>query len=311
MSSMSDLQIAAQHGELPTVPHFEPTGVGHAWAAEAARLGQPVFPIRLDWDAARDKWTKVPLTRNGHLDATQDVSSFDWGQANGFGWVMGNGIYTIDFDEYKPGCAAHGWLTQWAVPTGTRVHRTVSGGWHLIYSLPPAWANLRTRQNIVPGLDTRGTGGWIAFGQGYTLARDMPPLVLPEHVCAELDRAPASQAVQVQPLEPVEGPDVLRRLGTALVLGRARLRLRWYGDGMGLHDISASGFDMSAAKLLAQAGFSYSEIYFLLAEHFEHGKAARDGVTPAVSRELQRCAARATQKLPMSQKMREAFGYER
>ena len=54
------------------------------WAKQAAAIAAPVFPILIEWDAAKGKWNKRPLTAHGHLDATRDVSRFDWTGANGF-----------------------------------------------------------------------------------------------------------------------------------------------------------------------------------------------------------------------------------
>ena len=60
-----------------------------------------------------------------------------------------------------------------------------------------------------------------------------------------------------------------------------------------MKDKSRSSMDMSAAQLLAQAGFSYDEIAMILLRHFPYGKAGRDGWTDAVERECCRCAWRA------------------
>ena len=59
------------------------------WAEQAAKTGGLVFPIRIYWDAAKEKWQKVPLTKRGHLDASRDVIRFNWSQSE---WVrLGDG----------------------------------------------------------------------------------------------------------------------------------------------------------------------------------------------------------------------------
>lgn len=294
------------------------------WSSLAAAFGAPVFPIRIDWDGTKRKWQKRPLTRRGHKDASKDATIFDWSAANGFGIVMGNGWYALDLDEYKDDCAAERWLAERQVPVQTRTHQTVSNGRHLIYRTIGDWLNLRSRQSIVPGLDSRGDGGWIAFGEGYKILNNAGPAVLPETVCAELRRASGQGAKlgsikgpgagkplgQTEPVMNVDALDVLRRLRLGLMFGRQSFRRRWNGGSAGLRDTSASGWDMSMAKLLANAGFHYSEIYWLLATQFQHGVVARDGRTKVTDRAIKRCAARATQHQGViSQRIREAFGH--
>ncbi len=278
------------------------------WPELAAAMYAPVFPIRIVWNPTKAKWDKRPLTKHGHLDASYDVAAFDWSRANGFGIAMGNGWYALDLDSYKDGCAAQHWLTKWQVPTQTRTHSSVSGGLHLIYRTLGEWRNLGTRQGIVHGLDSRGSGGWIAFGEGYTVTCNALPAVLPDAVCFELSRAHGGRDVTLQPVTPVDAGEVLRRLNLALTFGHPNLRRRWAGDAKGLHDASRSGFDMSIAKLLGIAGFSYSEIHWLLATQFAHGVVARDGLTRVTDRQIKREAARATEgRAVMSQRMQEAF----
>ncbi|NOD99584.1 hypothetical protein GS610_20440 [Ruegeria sp. HKCCD6228] len=278
------------------------------WPELAAAMQAPVFPIRIVWNPKKAKWDKTPLTRHGHLDASYDVASFDWSRANGFGIRMGGGWYSLDLDDYKDGCMAQHWLTQWQVPMLTRTHSTVSGGLHLIYRTSSEWNMLPTRQGIVPGLDSRGYTGWIAFGEGYAVTCNAAPAILPDAVCFELSKAPDNRDVTLQPVTPVDANAVLRRLNLALTFGHPNLRRRWAGDAKGLHDTSRSGFDMSMAKLLGIAGFTYSEIYWLLATQFAHGVVARDGLTRTTDRQIKREAARATEgRAIMSQRMQEAF----
>ncbi|WP_433988655.1 hypothetical protein SuNHUV7_22320 (plasmid) [Pseudoseohaeicola sp. NH-UV-7] len=305
MSASTEWAITRDGPTAPAQPH------GQTWADYAATTGLPVFPVAILWDAAKGKWTKRPLTRNGHLNASTDVSRFDWSRANGFGIAMGNGLYSLDLDGYKDGCLAEQWLIQWQVPTATRTHRTVSGGLHLLYTLPVKHRDLRTRQNVVQGLDTRGVGGWIAFGAGYAVADSSPLAELPEMACDELLAGSGpSRDLTLPPLAAIDRADVTRRLGLALTFGRPSLRYRWAGGADGLHDTSASGFDMSIAKLLSNERFKYSEIVWLLATQFQHGVVARDGWTEITERQAMRAAARAVKGRGdgvMCPKVREMF----
>lgn len=267
-----------------------------SWAEAAAAAQAPVFPIRIDWDASKGKWTKRPLTAHGHKDASHDVSRFNWAGANGYGIRMGDGWYALDLDDYKPESMAQHWLTQWNVPTQTRTHQTVSGGRHLIFRTLGDWRGLPSRQAVVPGLDTRGDGGWIAYGKGYGLLVNAHPAVLPHLTCFELSKVHGGRDVTLMPVAAVDTANVWRRLNLALTFSvYSLLPHRWAGGTVRLHDTSASGFDMSMAKLLALKGFAYSEIHYLLSAYFVHGVVARDGFTRTTDRAVKRAAARATQ----------------
>ncbi len=161
-----------------------------SWKEQARSAGVPVFPIKIFWDDEAQKYQKKPLTRNGHKDASTDVDQFDWTGANGFGMPMGNGRYAIDADTYKEGHEVWDWFYKHNVPEETQVIRTVSGGEQFIFNLPKGYENLRTRNNVVLGLDTRGAGGWIAYGEGYRVTNEGPRATLPPNVCALLDAGP-------------------------------------------------------------------------------------------------------------------------
>lgn len=170
------------------------------WRQIKDTINLPIFPISITKDPATGKWQKKPLTQNGHRDANWNPGVFGplWDRADGFGLPMGQvsstfGLYAFDIDSYKDGgAAALDWMRANGVPgyrkgeegqSGTRAHETVSGGIHLIFSLPAGHYNLPSRQNIAPGLDARGQGGWIAYGTGYRTLRDTAPWSLPAPVC--------------------------------------------------------------------------------------------------------------------------------
>lgn len=263
---------------------------------QAASIRLPIFPIRIDWDGS--KWTKKPLTQRGHLDASLDANTFNWANANGFGIRMGGGLYALDLDGYKEGCEADQWLSERNINRATRTHQTISGGLHLIYRTHPDWDNLGTRQNIVKGLDSRGSTGWIAYGEGYSVINATAPVMLPYEVCKELaftgGGTGPSRDVTLKPLEPVDPSSIVSRITSHFHHGRGSFRHRWKGGTHGLTDTSASAMDRSMAQLMANVGFNYSEIYWSLTNYFLFGVVHRDGLTSKTDRDIKRCAAKAT-----------------
>lgn len=248
------------------------------WPEMARASKLPVFPIRIEWNGT--KWEKKPLVKNWQNSRAFDENDYDWSGANGFGIVMGDPYYTLDIDGYKPGCEGEEWMRRHNVPTETRVHRTVSGGAHILYRLPVKWLNLRTRANVVPGLDTRGAGGFIAFGEGYEVKRRAAIARLPEHVCAILDAGPkkpgvsvSNERVAVEGYRPPEPKDGERRLQRAISMGPKLLSTRWGGGTSGLKDTSRSALDHSVARLLAMMDLDEDLIVWAILERFEHGAA--------------------------------------
>ena len=161
--------------------------------------GVPVFPVQII-PRPDGGYDKRPLTPNGHKDA-KAFTDWDWKEwlgrgCNAVGIVMGeaSGLYALDVDSYKSGADAgpEGWLDRW-VPDWheTLQHATPSGGRHLIFRTNGAGA-APTRAGIVPGLDARGEGGWIAMGEGYAVVQDVPPRELPKTALEELRRGAAA-----------------------------------------------------------------------------------------------------------------------
>lgn len=273
--------------------------------------GCPIFPVRLR--TFRGKREKLPLTENGFKDARLDLTTLDWSRANAFGICMGGGFYAIDVDSHKPGADdnVRAWADQHGLPTRTRTHRTPSGGWHVIYRLPAGWENLRTRQNVVPGMDTRGYGGWIAFGEGYEVVRDMVPAMMPKSVCAVLDGSSSSThggpVILTGYTPPADAAALKQKLKRTLVFGPALLRARWAGSGLGLVDKSRSAMDHSVAKLLAMAGWTPDEVIWVLLNEFEHGAARSKGQEHIALRAAGRSAVKGT--LSTEEERREIIGF--
>lgn len=132
------------------------------FALQYAAAGFRVFPCK--------PGMKVPATRNGCLDGTTDEAAirrmffnprFNIGLSCG---PQPNGInlLAIDVDLYKTGgvdCfeALHVDEQMLYVPSAR--HSTPSGGYHVFYDAPPGFRN--TREQLAPGIDTRGDGGYV------------------------------------------------------------------------------------------------------------------------------------------------------
>jgi len=262
----------------------------------------PAFPVQL-FAEADDKWQKKPLVKWGSITRDTSPGEFNWSGANAVGVPMGqrSGLFAFDVDSYKEGCAYDGWAQKHELPP-TRTHGTTSGGRHLIYRMPEG-IDFGNRAPKVQGLDVRGTGGFIVWADTlgrYTVIDPQDPVAMPQSVIDELAALNAGMGSNVRDadlpqLSYVDEQAYLPKLQAMLSdpLRWRSLRLRFSGVTDGLKDRTRSSMDMSAAHLLAQAGFSYDEIVMILLRHFPHGKAERDGWTDAVERECCRCAWRA------------------
>jgi hypothetical protein len=262
------------------------------WKEEARATGLPVFPILIRKDPETNKFSKRPANcPNGHKDATTDVDTLNWTGANGYGITMGEGLFAVDFDNYKPGSEGAQWALDNKLPN-TRVHETVSGGQHWVYKLPEEYRNLPSGNNIVDGLDTRGDGGWIAFGEGYRIIDDREPVELPTGVCEDLhlrwkskNSGPLGQTSSWT--KPAGAETDLQQL----LKGNPLLRSRWTGDNTGLTDPSRSGFDLSVARMLQAEGRGYDFIVWALLEEFAYGTGDE--------RQCRRAAKRAELPIPV------------
>lgn len=264
------------------------------WKEAARATGLRAFPIIIQQD--NGKWNKVPLVKEWEKVATTDVERFDWSRANGYGLLMGGGAYALDLDSYKPGCKAELWLEQNRIPE-TRTHQTISGGRHLIFRLPDRWADLRTRANVVPGLDTRGFGGFIAFGDGYELLDDRPAALLPLDVCIKLNRG-GRDSIGGRELPKWTPPDAeaTREKLEKAKAGNTRILACFVAPDLrdeDRKDTSRSADDMSLAALLTLQGFDVHEVVWVLLHAYPHGAASRLRDPRMRIRSAMRCAVRA------------------
>jgi Bifunctional DNA primase/polymerase, N-terminal/D5 N terminal like/Family of unknown function (DUF5906) len=236
------------------------------WQQQAIATGYRVFPVSIYYDKTASKWMKKPLIKDWVNQASADsatISAMRWDGANGFGIAMGGvgSVYALDVDTYKPNSEAEQWLHSHGLSGSTRTHKTVSGGTHRLYKLPPTLV-LRNRQGIVPGLDARGHGGFIAFGEGYEVIDSSPPAMLSPTLCAELDR-PSRRVPTQDDLDFVAAP-----LDAVLIAKVEALK----GHDAAFNDaLSAPQDDRSKALLvvarsLKRAGFSSQEFVTVVME---------------------------------------------
>jgi hypothetical protein len=280
------------------------------WAATAHKMKWAVcFPIRIFYDKKRDRWEKVPTKdMTGFLELTASVPADDprWEKANGFGIVMRDGLYALDVDVHKDETVmanVREWFAKQGLSGQTRTHKTPSGGWHFLYQVPAKWGDLRSRVNIIYGLDGRGgregSGGWIAFGEHYELAREKPPLTLTESACRIIEeegqiRFGGSIIASAQVgsyAAPDNVDDIVDRL-LYLVEHNHKINARWRGLSQGMEDASRSAMDMSLSWWLAAHGFERDEIAYILLNEYEKGQ-ARYLELKYGQRAAMRCAARA------------------
>jgi hypothetical protein len=124
------------------------------WLAE--EMGLPVFPC--------DEH-KRPMTPNGFKDATLDPETIrrSFARAAMIGIPTGeaSGFFVLDLD-CKNGAQGLEWLAahEARLPQ-TRRHRTRSGGIHLLFTMPAGRTIRNSASRVGPGVDVRGTGGYI------------------------------------------------------------------------------------------------------------------------------------------------------
>tara|TARA_R110000868_G_scaffold33841_7_gene122538 strand:- start:3711 stop:5981 length:2271 start_codon:yes stop_codon:yes gene_type:complete len=156
----------------------------------AIRLGLPVFPCGDN---------KRPLTAHGFKDASTDPATIRRMFRSPLAVMIGvptgpvSGWYVIDVD-IKDGAAGMDWLhASSADLVPTRTHKTQSGGLHLIFSLPDGTEVRNSASKIAPGVDVRGTGGYVIVppSPGYAIADDTDIAEMPEWLYRECLKEPA------------------------------------------------------------------------------------------------------------------------
>jgi bifunctional DNA primase/polymerase-like protein len=127
-------------------------------ALSVASDGIPVFPCR--------RPDKRPTCPNGFYDAATDAVAVKrlWSAHPGnlIGVPTGSmsGFFAADIDSGRHASAAE-WHQQNQSRLQTRVHRTESGGLHLLFNHHPGLRNSQSK--LAHGVDTRGEGGYIIW----------------------------------------------------------------------------------------------------------------------------------------------------
>jgi hypothetical protein len=141
-----------------------------------ASEGRPCFPCA---------GSKRPTSPRGFLDASADPIALRelWskcpGQLVGVRTGDASGIDVLDLDR-KHRQAGEWWMAHRDELPVTRVHRTRSGGLHLLFQHAP---DMRcSASKIVPGIDVRGDGGYVIWWPiaGLSVLCDAPLAPWPE-----------------------------------------------------------------------------------------------------------------------------------
>jgi RecA/RadA recombinase len=158
----------------------------------------PVFACRAD---------KKPATAHGFKDATRDPATiramFRRPGAALIGVPMGpaSGLFAVDVDPRHGGEA---WFeaNAYRLPR-TRTHRTMSGGWHLLFTWPEHRPLRNSASKIAPGVDTRGAGGYVITppSDGYSIEDDAMPCEAPAWL---LDLIDPPDEISPKPTKPLE-----------------------------------------------------------------------------------------------------------
>ncbi len=153
----------------------------------------PVFPCE----------GKIPLIKNWCADASTDPEVHKmWadlfrGRLTCWGIPTGptTGIYVLDVDVKGNGFES---LKAFPVPQ-TMFQHTPSGGAHFIFKYPNDGQRHGSRVKFLPGLDTRGDGGYICFyGAEPAPIAEVPPWLM-EKMTTKAAPPAAGEAVKVAP----------------------------------------------------------------------------------------------------------------
>ena len=140
------------------------------------KRGWPVFPVR----------GKIPITAHGVLDATTDVEAeATWPTpSTGLGLATGepSGVWVLDLDSAD---AMRAFIALQDKHETGRI-RTVAAktkrGHHLYFRMPPGRDIRNSAGKVGPGIDVRGTGGYVVLppsahpdGGVYEWVRDRSP----------------------------------------------------------------------------------------------------------------------------------------
>ncbi len=160
------------------VPEGDPAadrlGLG-AVALRYAALGLPVFPLK--------PGTKEPDCEHGFKDATTAPAQIEWWWTEdpfrGIGIATGSvsGLAVVDLD-LKNGHNGHESFAAWTAEQGLSLpwapsQGTPHAGTHLAWRLPDG-RTMTSRNGVLPGVDVKADGGYIAAWPTYLAIRRPP-----------------------------------------------------------------------------------------------------------------------------------------
>lgn len=131
-------------------------------AKKMAEAGWKIFPCCVS--------SKSPATDHGFKDATNDPVMIDiwcqkyWSNQDEYsiGLATGgmNGVWVLDIDKKTDGPISLSALVENYGPIDTATAFTGGGGFHYVFSCSDSF-QVKTKVGILPGIDTRGEGGYI------------------------------------------------------------------------------------------------------------------------------------------------------
>lgn len=232
------------------------------WAFE----GVPVFPVS----------GKVPRTEHGLKDASTDEAQIcgwwtAWPDA-GIGGAVGEtcGLWVLDVDGPEGLASLRQLEREHGALPPTRTVRTGGGGLHLWFRMPASGRPVGNRARVKPGIDVRGTGGYVVLppsphpsGQPYRLEDDTAPAEAPlwliDLVVSKAKRErPAERVVSVSP---GAGGSVERRRVLGMVAAAAE-RIRATPEGERNDTVNRECYGVGG--FLDGAGLTVGEVAGLL-----------------------------------------------
>lgn len=227
------------------------------WAAD----GVPVFPVD----------GKVPRTGHGVKDATTDQQVIlewwrQWPKA-GIGGATGQpcGAWVLDVDGEEGLASLRALEAEHGALPPTRRCATGGGGLHLWFVMPEG-RKVGNRARVRPGLDVRGTGGYVVLppslhpsGQVYRMVEDEAPAEAPDWL---LDLVAPLRVVKPHPPAPVLSAGALERRRVLGIVAAACDRIRAAPEGTRNDTVNREAYNVGG--YLDAAGMTADEVAPLL-----------------------------------------------
>jgi hypothetical protein len=228
---------------------------------------------------------KIPLINGWREKATSDPEQIrlwqelfrdrltHWGIPTG----AINGIYVLDVDVKGDGFRT---LNEFQLPIpNTMCQQTISGGAHYVFKYPSDGKVHGSRVKFMPGLDTRGEGGYIIhYGLNQTPLAEAPEWLL--------------KVNKYQPLTTGEPIRVAPEIAGDIIM-RAVETLREAPEGERNHTLNRQAFVV--ARLVVAQSVSYQYAYDIL-----YNAAISIGLTPHESKATIESAFKGAQQKPLT-----------